>query len=199
MLFNIYTVIYFIIRLAPFIVVSYFTLQLLFVQDVNNILYLVGLLLACLVSIQLGNATRLKNLSSKPIAKYCKILDLSEDGAISILPLGQTVLSYSLFYIIYIVCKYKLVERNGGTIAVFVILLAGDFLWNMINECTNVGALLMALIIGGTVGMAWAIIIDSFKKITKIDLTEFNNISGEKKPNCKLTKLHSENATYKCT
>jgi hypothetical protein len=199
MLFNIYNAAYLVIRLAPFIVVTYFTLLSAFTQDMNGTLFLVGLVLACLVTIQLGTVTRLKHVNFREYPEYCKILDLSEDGAISGLPLGQTVLSYTFFYILFIICKYSLVDYNAGTISILVILIAGDFLWNMTHKCNSINGLVISLIVGGVIGTFWAIILDTNKKILKNDLTDFNNINGNAKKKCRLSKLYTKDAVYKCT
>ena len=52
---NIVSLIYLFFRLAPFIIVSYFALQSLFNQDLKGVIYLVGLLIASVVTILVGN------------------------------------------------------------------------------------------------------------------------------------------------
>ena len=42
--FNIINILYMFFRLAPFIIVSYFTLQSIFNQDLKGVIYLIGLL-----------------------------------------------------------------------------------------------------------------------------------------------------------
>jgi len=199
MLFNIYNAAYLVIRLAPFIVVMYFTLLSAFTQDINCTLFLSGLVLASLVTIQLGKVTRLKHVNFREYPEYCKILDLSEDGAISGLPLGQTVLCYTFFYILFILCKYNLVDYNAGTISVLVILIVGDFFWNFTHKCNPVNGLVISMIVGGVVGTFWAIVVDSNKKILKNDVTDFNNINGNTKKKCRLSKLYTKDAVYKCS
>jgi hypothetical protein len=199
MLFNIYNAVYIIIRLAPFIVVMYFTLQSMFLLDMNGMLFLVGLVLACLITIQLSTVTRLKQNNLREIPEYCKILDISEDGAMSGLPLGQTVLSYTFFYILFILGKYSLVDYNAGTISILVVLIVGDFFWNMTHKCSPINGLVISLIVGGVMGTFWAIVVDSNKKILKNDVTDFNNINGNAKKKCRLSKLYTKDAVYKCT
>ena len=43
--FNLINILYMFFRLAPFIIVSYFTLQSIFNQDLKGVIYLIGLLI----------------------------------------------------------------------------------------------------------------------------------------------------------
>ena len=52
---NIITIIYLFFRLAPFIIVCFFSLQSIFNQDLKGFIYLVGLLIACFVSTMIGS------------------------------------------------------------------------------------------------------------------------------------------------
>ena len=199
MLLNIFTIVYFLIRLAPFIVVSYFTIQLLFTQDISGMFYLIGLIIVCIINIQLGNYPVFRTMTNKNIPKYCKVLDLTTDGPLSDLPLGQTVLGYTMFFVLYIILKYGFVDQNVGFIVIMTLLVAGDLLWNITNMCADTGALLTALVIGSSFGVMWALIIDTTKKRTKIDLTRFNNINPDPRPKCNLSVLSNTNSKYTCT
>ena len=54
--FNIINILYMFFRLAPFIIVSYFTLQSIFNQDLKGVIYLIGLLVASVVTVILGTS-----------------------------------------------------------------------------------------------------------------------------------------------
>jgi len=200
MLFNIINVLYFIIRLAPFIVVAYFTLQCFFVQDLTSGVYLMGVVLASLLAIQLGNYPTFKppgDNKLKETPPWCKIIQLTENGPMSRLPLGQTVLGYTLFFAIYIIVKNGLVKDNIGFIVIMSFLVAADMMWNTLFSCADIGSLIIALIVGGTFGVIWALLFQINQKQTNVDLSRFNNFNTHVSPTCTLTGSGT-NKTYTC-
>jgi hypothetical protein len=194
MFLNIVNVLYFLIRLAPFIVVSYFMIQFLFTQDIIGAIYLIGLIAATMMTTILGNYPTFKKTEMKDIPKLCKVVDLTKNGAFSTLPLGQTVLGYTFFFGLYILIKQNLVDDNIGFIVIFSFLILGDLLWNIINKCSEQGELVLSLIVGSICGIFWALLIELTQKETKIDLTKFNNFSTKNSTNCKMN-----GNTYSCT
>ena len=52
---NLINILYMFFRLAPFIIVSYFTLQSLFNQDLKGVMYLLGLLLASFATVMVAS------------------------------------------------------------------------------------------------------------------------------------------------
>jgi len=50
---NIINIMYMFFRLAPFIIVSYFTLQSLFNQDMKGVIFIIGLIVASFVTVVL--------------------------------------------------------------------------------------------------------------------------------------------------
>ena len=201
MLLNIINVLYFLIRLAPFIIVTYFTIQFLFTQNTVGIIYIIGLIAACSATVILGNYNtfKAKNVITTDLPKFCKIMDLTKTGPLSNIPLGQTILGYTLSFGIYILYKNKLIDNNinsgnFGFIVVLFILILGDLLWNISNKCAESGILVISLIIGSGCGLAWALLLDVTKNQTNIDLTQFNNFNSNN-----LTKCTMINNTYTCT
>jgi len=179
---NIITIAYIFFRLAPFIIVCFFSLQSVFNQDIKGIIYLVGLLLTCFVSTMIGNIPGLQKMTAISTSgiqvsfnQMCKFIELSKNGPISHLPLGQTVLGYTFAYLLYIILKYNLASQNVPTLVLFPILIIGDYFWNLTHSCANVAALFIALLLGGIFGILWGYIIDS---TGKVDLQLFNGISN---------------------
>jgi hypothetical protein len=175
---NFLTIIYLFFRLAPFIIVCFFTLQSVFNQDLKGFVYLVGLLIACFVSTMVGNLPGMKNISTigQKNDLMCNFIQLKNDGFISNLPLGQTVLSFTFFYLFYIIVKYKLVNQNIATMILFPLLIIADFIWNFSHKCANVVMLGISFIIGGVIGLGWGYFIDY---TGKVDLQLFNGISNK--------------------
>lgn len=177
---NIVSLIYLFFRLAPFIIVSYFTLQSVFNQDLKGVIYLVGLLIASVVTILVGNVIpRPGNSETGPTpltTAKCHMLTLNENGPISKLPLSQTVFGYTLAYLSYFIGVNNLQTQNIATFIIFPIIVIADFIWSTSNNCASPEMLLTALIVGGLIGVAWAMIIDS---TNMANLAYFSGISNK--------------------
>ncbi len=195
--FNIISILYLFFRLAPFLIVSYFSLQSIFNQDLKGLIYLIGLLCASVITILVGNMLSLKSISSTltdPAKQLkCNHLTIGSNGPISAFPLSQTVFGYTLAYLSYFISINNLTTQNIPIFIVFPILILADMIWNTANGCSTNAYLLSALILGGVFGMLWAMIIDSMQ-IT--DLSYFSGISNKdvcSKPSKSLYKCRSVN------
>lgn len=172
---NIINLIYLFFRLAPFIIVSYFALQSIFNQDFKGLIYLVGLLMASVTTIVVGNVIPKQDVPVLNQAK-CNMLTLGANEPLSRLPLSQTVFGYTLAYLSYFIGVNNLQSQNIATFVIFPVIVIADFMWSTSNSCASPEYLLTALIIGGLVGVLWAMIIDS----TKIaDFTYFSGINNK--------------------
>jgi hypothetical protein len=179
---NIITILYIFFRLSPFIIVCFFTLESVFYQDLKGIIYLVGLLLTCFASTLIGNIPGLQKMTSQstngvPVSlnQMCRFIEISKNGPISNLPLGQTVLAYTFSYLMYIILKYNLASQNIPMLILFPILIISDFIWNITHSCANLATLVLAGVIGMCFGILWGYIIDS---TGKVDLQLFNGVSN---------------------
>jgi sugar lactone lactonase YvrE len=158
-------------RLSPFILVCFFSLYSIFNKNVKGIIYLAGLLLACFVTILFGNFPELQKMDKTtgfPVTalnKSCRMIEFAETGPISYLPLGQTVLAYTLFFIGYPIImddftKMNFNSRNITILLFFIILIVADFMWNFSKNCFGIISLLVSLIIGGIIGLLWGYVIE---------------------------------------
>jgi hypothetical protein len=194
---NIVSILYIAYRLAPFILVSFFSLSSIFNQDFKGLIYLSGLLMACFLCVVIGNSARsiFENDGSGTDELYenttqvCNLLTLSKTGPLSNLPLGQAVFAYTFGYLLYIIVKYKLVNQNIPTLVIFPILISADFAWNAYNRCAKPFSVLAALIIASLFGVGWSAFIDS-TKLTKLQY--FNGLSN--KESCSVPSKQ----TFKC-
>jgi hypothetical protein len=184
---NLFNITYLFIRLAPFILVCYFTLSSVFNQDLKGIIYLIGLLFACFATASLGN---IKLFSVDSLPQLCKFITLSNGSPVSNIPLGLTILSYTFFYLFYIIGQNGLWASNIPTFILFPILIVCDAVWNLNNSCMNIPGLFISFMVGGITGIAWAAIIKA-SNIT--DLQLFNGISN------KQTCSRPSKTLYKCT
>lgn len=190
---NLTNIFYTAYRLFPFILVSFFTLSSLLNQDLKGIIYLAGLLIACFVSSVVGNSDvfdTILNTTGDDYSKICNALVLGQDSPFSKLPLSMTVFSYTFFYLIFVIAKYKLANQNVMSIILFIVLIISDWVWNTTFKCNSHERLFAALIIGCGVGLGWGAIIDSTKQV---ELQYFNGISN--KNVCKV----SAKQKFRCT
>jgi hypothetical protein len=170
---NINFILYTAFRLAPFILVSFFSLSSLLNQDLKGIIYLAGLLIACFVAVLVSNQLPQHNIDNKLV---CNVLTLTENGRISTnVPLSMTVFCYTFFYLVYIIANYKLANQNVPTLIVFPLLIIGEYVWNLNYGCAGNTGLLAAFGIGSAIGVGWSAIIDSTKAS---ELQYFNGISN---------------------
>jgi uncharacterized protein (DUF697 family) len=166
---NIVTIIYLFFRLAPFIIVSYFAISAIFNQDIKGVIYLAGVIMAAVLTIFIGNSlddsytTVLDNTEGGKQA-VCNMITIGSSGSFSKIPLGISVMSYTLIYLVYVIVKYNMTMYNLPTLILFPILIAGDALWNVKNNCFKPFGILVSIIVGGCIGALWAYIIDSINQ-----------------------------------
>ena len=162
---NIISILYLFFRLAPFIIVSYFSLQSIFNQDLKGVIFLIGLLITSFVTIIIGNILPIDKKGDGILSNYaraiCNQLTLGSNGPISKLPLSQTVYGYTLSYLAYFIGSNNLVSQNIPTFIIFPVLIIADIFWSSANGCSTNILLITALIIGGIFGTLWAMIIEA--------------------------------------
>ena len=184
---NIITLSYLFFRLAPFIIVCYFSLSSIFNQDIKGLIYLGGLMIACVFGVILGN---LFGSIPEDAGAVCNMITIGNNGSFSKIPLGIVMLSYTFFYLLYIMITYNVQNNNIPTIVLFSMLIAGDIVWNFANKCYNPFGILGSLLIGGLFGYIWGIVIDSIGKPNLLYLNIGNDKTVCSRPSSQL---------YKCT
>ena len=193
---NVVNLIYLFFRLSPFIIVSYFALQSIFNQDFKGLIYLVGLLMASVTTIIVGNVIPKQDVPALNQAK-CNMLTLGANEPLSRLPLSQTVFGYTLAYLSYFIGVNNLQSQNIATFVIFPLIVIADFMWSTSNSCASPEYLLTSLIIGGLIGVLWAMIIDSTKLA---DFTYFSGINNKDvctKPTRSMYRCRSVNKNKK--
>jgi hypothetical protein len=158
---NIISFTYLFLRLAPFVLVSFFALSSIFNQDFKGLVYLAGLLCACFVNITVGNVMTFLPSPTEPRPEICNMISLGQDGDISKLPLGQAVFGYTFAYLLYTIITYDFVNQNIPTLVFFPLVIVFDGLWNIKNSCYTVWQLLASLVFAGFFGWFWSYLIDS--------------------------------------
>lgn len=197
---NIFSILYISFRLAPFILVCFFSISSIFNQDFKGLIYLIGLLITSFVSIIIGNSAKdIFSPINYPEGEYynnvtrtCHVLTLSDSGPISKIPLSLIVFCYTFFYIGTIIVKYNLVIQNIPVFIIFPLLIIFDIFWIHSNECFLVASIFASIILGVTGGIGWAYFIDSLK-LTKLQYfsglsnKEFCSVPSKQTFKCKAT------------
>lgn len=162
---NIISFSYLFLRLAPFILVCFFTLTSVFNQDFKGLVYIGGLLFSTFFTIIFGNAISDLIPKTDPINKpeICNMISLGQTGDISVLPLGQSVITFTFGYLLYTIVKNDFVKQNIPTLVFFPLLILFDLIWNASNSCYTVWQLLISLIVGGGFGVLWSFVIEKTK------------------------------------
>ena len=160
---NLVNILYMFFRMAPFVIVSYFTLQSILNQDLKGVIYLIGLIVTSFIVYLIAAVLpEEKGLMPSDYSKVrCTQLTIGNNYPISKLPLSQTVFGYTLTYLSYFIGVNNLQTQNVTTFILFPILILADIFWSVTNFCSTPKYLLLSLIISGIVGLFWAMLIDS--------------------------------------
>jgi len=178
---NVFTITYLFLRLSPFIIVCFFSLASLFNQDFKGLIYLLGLIMSCFITITVGSPISkalngMLNLThgEEPI---CKSLITLGNTSISQLPLSQNIFGFTFFYLFYLfgMKKHTYIYQNIPTLIFFPLIIIFDMYWNLTNNCFTYIDIILSLGIGIAFGLGWAALIDRTKMT---NLQYFNRISG---------------------
>jgi len=142
---NILTFLYLFFRLAPFILVSFFSLASFFNQDFKGLIYLIGLIFACFTTMMIGNVLPIPE-SSLP-SEICNLITIGGTPGFTKLPLGQCIFGYTFSYLLFVIIKNNYALQNLPTIIFFPIIILVDFIWNLTNNCYGMLHLLISLVL----------------------------------------------------
>jgi|TARA_B100000524_G_C23642375_1_gene367159 hypothetical protein len=168
---------YLFLRLAPFIIVSFFALSSLFNQDFKGIIYLVGLLVSTVLVVSIETILPAFIIEAPSEKDYtCDSLRISTNSPISNLPLGTGVIAYTLGYLLFIIVKYNYVKDNAPTLIFFSALLILEVLWHSQHYCFTLISILITILLFAGLGTLISFLIDHLKMT---DLQYFNGVSGK--------------------
>lgn len=192
---NVKSIMYLGFRLAPFILISFFTLSSLFNSDIRGIIFLGLLLINCFITISIGitipkNTFTDSNGNTVPENMNCNSLTLTNGGPLSKLPLNINVMAFTFAYLAYIIGTYGLASSNIPTLTVFPIFIIYQMYWSYTNYCNTISNSVMSLFIGALLGVSFSYAID---KTGLFELQYFNGIKNQEV--CK----RASNVKYKCS
>jgi hypothetical protein len=188
---NLGAIIYVGFRLAPFILVSFFTLSSLFNSDIKGLIFLGMLLFNCFITIAIGNMLAPDSFDSRNMNGVCNGLTLTKDGPLSVnLPLNINIMSFTFAYLAYIIYRYDLIMNNIPTVIVFSVFILYQLYWLVANRCSSFIYSFMSLAVGWGLGWIMSMSIDL---AGIVQLQYFNGLTNQEV--CK----RSNNKQFKCT
>jgi len=96
------------------------------------------------------------------IPPVCNTLSLGGFSGFSKVPLSTAVLSYTFFYLVYVIGKNKMALYNIPTLILFPILILSDMGWNIQNGCYPLFACVISLVVAGGIGVLWSYIVEQY-------------------------------------
>jgi len=191
---NLSNIIYIAFRLAPFLIVSFFTMNSIFNYDYKGLIYLVGLLLTTALTISISKTGLFKEYGNIEVENkellICNTLTLLSTGPLSVIPLSILVSVYTIAYLMYFIYLKRAWVHNVSTYIIFVILILGQIYWTQANKCSNMTAVMAAIIIGAGGGVLWGLLINNMG-ISHLGF--FNGLGNQDV--CSIPKRQ----TFKCT
>jgi len=163
---NLNSILYLFFRLAPFLIVCLFTLGSIINNELKGFVYLVGLIFACVVSALfipwfILFISETNNDSTK--APVCSSFTINGIVSNDQTPISLVIYAFTFFYLVFPIGKYNLAIDNLAVIIFFPLLILVETYWNISNGCFPVFNSVIALVIGGVLGLAWSAIIDASK------------------------------------
>ena len=194
------TIVYLFLRLAPFILVCFFSLASFFNQDFKGLIFLIGLIFSSFFTILVGNSgiiTKMEGylsgisggvsmLEKNPM---CNQFTFGRNQTWSLLPMSQNVFGFTFGYFLTVVLINNIVYNNIPILVFLPVLAIFDLLWNYQNNYYSLISLTFTMVFGALMGWAWARILLRTKMTNLIFL---NDIDG--KAQCE----RPTNSTFKC-
>jgi hypothetical protein len=174
---NFYALTYLFLRLAPFILVSFFSLSSIFNQDLKGLVYLVCLLTSTFV-VMLGESVLPQSLFQSPDQKdpTCDFLNITNNSRMSHLPLGTGVISFTFAYLLYTIVAHGYTNSNVPTIIFFTLLLFSEIVWQWTHTCYKPIVIMITICAFALCGVLASLTLDQLKLV---DLQYFTMVKGQ--------------------
>tara|TARA_Y100000287_G_scaffold166589_1_gene149311 strand:+ start:246 stop:827 length:582 start_codon:yes stop_codon:yes gene_type:complete len=178
-----------IVALGPIFLVFYFLFDSILQANLKGIIYILGVIGTCLLTIFTGNTISLKN-NYEPDRAICFPITIKNMINISNLPLSQSIYGFTFFFIAAPLYTYKYFNYNIFTLVIFAMFIMLDFFLLMQYKCFDWRQILLSLIVGSFIGLLYSIVL--LKNLKK----EYIYIAGAVQDEmCELPKK----SKFKCT
>ena len=170
---NLNSIIYLFFRLAPFLIVCLFTLGSIINSEIKGFVYLVGLIFACAMSVLTISSLGESSDSNKaPVCSSFTINGILSDKT----PVSLVIYAFTFLYLVFPIAKYNLAIDNIAVLIFFPVILLAEAYWNISKSCFPMTNSVIAVIIGGGLGIAWSSIIDA----TKLKGLQYYNVGSNR-------------------
>ena len=193
---NLQSLLYLFFRLAPFIIVCFFTLGSIINSELKGFVYLVGLIFTCFVAHLFTKALGDGPVDAANKAAVCNTLTLN-GIVLESTPLSIVIFAYTFFYLVYPVGKYKLAGDNVPMLIFFPLLIIADAYWNISKNCFHILNCFLALVVGGGLGVGWSALVDEASSSHKLRGLQYYNIGSNRERCTRPTKQKFQCVTYK--
>ena len=156
---SLFSLFYLAFRLMPFILICYYVVSYVFLQQVDALIFLGGLLLTCLLAFLAGSISFFRDSAMKSNNTICSTIGLAKDKMLSVLPMSTVVYAYALSYLGIPILHYNRNQSNLPILILFPILLFLDILWLYFFGCSSPTNIFAAGVVGMTGGLAYSEII----------------------------------------
>ena len=156
-------IVYLFFRLAPIIIVSYFTLSSIFNNDLRGIIYLAGLLLTCMIVHSVWRIFGPNEDTTQSLGNCGLTFIGMNENPFSNVPLGLTTLAYTLSYVGTFIIKQKLQKLNIPTLIILPSLVVFEAVFLLNQNCNSTESIALALAGCIILGMCWALFIYKYK------------------------------------
>jgi hypothetical protein len=130
----------------------------------------------------------LKPTPSEDYRAMCNALSIGNNGErLSNIPFNINIVAFTFSYLVYLTSKNKQVNSNNFAILFFTILLFSMIIWEVINGCSQLIGIFLAIVIGASLGAGFCEMLDYMATQYKIQgLHFFTNVTNDKDV-CKMT------------
>jgi hypothetical protein len=187
---NLNSIIYLFFRLAPFIIVCFFTLGSIINSELKGFVYLIGLVFTCFMSFQFVSMIGQGRTANKaPVCSSFTINGMFADET----PISLVIYAFTFFYLVYPIGKYDLAIDNLLLLIFFPLMIISEAYWNISKNCFHVLNCFVAFVVGGGFGVAWSALIDA----TKLRGLQYYNIGSNREKCSMASKQKFVCTTYK--
>jgi len=183
---NLFNIFYLAFRMGPFILVSYFVLSSIFMQDFKSIIYLAGLLFTCFIVVLTANNLPFNNDAAAAAINpanvmVCTPLTLTGEAPLSNWPLSLVIYTYTLFYLATIMGlqnrakRMTVISHNLTILILFPVLIVADVIFQWRWGCSSWRQMVGSIVLGGSLGTAWSAIIASSNLASLQYMSVFSN------------------------
>jgi len=157
----------------------------------QSVLFLIGLLVACVIAIVIGNFFSFFQFEIKTPSdsvSMCHTLSFIDKDTVSLLPLSTVIYTYALSYLGIPILHNHRNNTNLPILVFFPVITFLDILWNYLFGCSTLWNLFAAGVVGLVIGLSWAELLfqSSFKNflidsiLTDDDICEARSATGFK-------------------